>query len=636
MSQLQSTNPSLAAQLGAEDPRYAQALSQCVNAQGDAVALRAGVDALARLPGQRAEFALCVFSLELARLGEEQARTEFASHTAVLLAAHRDPALGAWLMQGDPNLQARWERLRPLLTEFDRQQRAAEGETAAAEPSQGTAFEPASPVTASSFENSIGADDAIDLAAEACFAVRAEAESLQLAMQALEESPGRRSEFALCLFHLELVRLGLEESKRGFALRTQLLLEAYHDPEIARSLVGSSSGLALLWDDLVPYLEEFFEPPEAEEPEARHEPEQEPEQEIEHVTGREQEAMPEEEPVAEVELSPEPIAAEEAVEAVELAIEDVGTELPPELPPAEISREGTVRADQVLGEISGTLELPIEETAVDEPPPEEVALDEVEEVSEAPAELSADDAIEVAEVSADEEALDSSDLVEEVVAPPRRPPPPPPRVPPPPPKGPPAPPRVPPQFNFDQPVRQTGSHKKPPRLSPPRPPTMDELSTPSPETLAFWKHTDKVLELLPDENGDMSGKQAFAVKSREERKKLDKLGKDAATKFPNSPPARAMHCMVEMYLASQLKEKTLFGKPNEARREALAESFKLLEPDPVSAARVAVLVEADGPVSLANFGKTVEAMHGYLAFCMRNNLDPLNHETASKYAHHRG
>jgi hypothetical protein len=84
----------------------------------DLVAARQAADELAACSGDRAVFALCLLTLELALGGEQRARQELPTRVGVLLEAFRDPALASLLSAGNPELSKRWDRVRPVVGEF--------------------------------------------------------------------------------------------------------------------------------------------------------------------------------------------------------------------------------------------------------------------------------------------------------------------------------------------------------------------------------------------------------------------------------------------------------------------------------------------------------------------------------------
>lgn len=73
---------------------------------------------LERARGDRAVFALCVLTLELARHKDEHARAALPSRVGVLLEAFRHPTLARVLVAGNPALKSRWEKIRPIVGEF--------------------------------------------------------------------------------------------------------------------------------------------------------------------------------------------------------------------------------------------------------------------------------------------------------------------------------------------------------------------------------------------------------------------------------------------------------------------------------------------------------------------------------------
>jgi hypothetical protein len=73
---------------------------------------------LERARGDRALFALCVLTLELARHQDEQARAALPSRVGVLLEAFRHPTFARVLVAGNPALESRWEKIRPIVGEF--------------------------------------------------------------------------------------------------------------------------------------------------------------------------------------------------------------------------------------------------------------------------------------------------------------------------------------------------------------------------------------------------------------------------------------------------------------------------------------------------------------------------------------
>jgi hypothetical protein len=532
----------------------------------DAAKLRHELDELTGDPGSLTEFAQGVFSLELARLGDVKAKAEFALHAGALLQAYRDPGLAKPMLAAFPELDTRWKQYLPLLAEFDAMRSkaaAAPAEPPAAVPAddlfagdsvakqvdsfesrprtvplQAAAFpsefeSPAEPSAFTPFAPTVPEPQPLpstpdvetdeDGLIQACFAARQDAAALLGQMDALFALSERRREFVLCLFNLELTRLGVEDAKGAFAARAGLLLEAYREPGVATELVGQSAALRTLWDDLVPYLEEFFD---------------------------------------------------------------------------------TSAPDEAPGDPSGEFDLD-ESNAEAEA---EAVADAIDVVEEAAAVEESVDLSDV-EVVATEVAVTDADALEVMEeAPAVR------KGPPPPPKGPPPPPAK------TGPNRKSSAMIKRPKLPPP-PPVASEV--PSPETAEFWQFAESRLGLLPDADGALSGKQAFAIKTKQERAQLQTLARELILKFPASSSARALSCLMHLYVGCHLKAKTLFGQPNQQRRDALREGLRLLTPDVLAAGHAAVLFENDGEITKADFAHVVEFLAGFMAHCMARNLDPI-------------
>src|SRR5262249_15633370 len=88
--------------------------------------------------------------------------------------------------------------------------------------------------------------------------------------------------------------------------------------------------------------------------------------------------------------------------------------------------------------------------------------------------------------------------------------------------------------------------------------------------------------------------------------------------------ARAMQCLMRLYMAAHVKEKTLFGQPNPKRKEAFQAALGLLAADAPAAGRAAVWFELDGPETLERLQVGLEVVADFLQFCARERLDPLD------------
>ncbi len=165
-------------------------------------------------------FAWALLELELLRRRNAEARAQVHELAPPLLSTWRQGTAEAWARL-HPLLHNLWANTAALLFEFEHH--------------------------------------LFNRALKLCWSTREKPAELVKAMEGLGLRSTRRSEFSLCLYHLELARSGLEASRGQFARRAGLLAEAYQDADIAGELVGDDVGLRHLWKELKPYLDEFFE-----------------------------------------------------------------------------------------------------------------------------------------------------------------------------------------------------------------------------------------------------------------------------------------------------------------------------------------------------------------------------------------
>jgi hypothetical protein len=89
-----------------------------LSALPDLVEARRALDQLGLLGGDRAVFAACVLTLEMALLKDARAREDLPDYVGVLLEAFHDPRLANLLLAGSPELEKRWQRIRPVVADF--------------------------------------------------------------------------------------------------------------------------------------------------------------------------------------------------------------------------------------------------------------------------------------------------------------------------------------------------------------------------------------------------------------------------------------------------------------------------------------------------------------------------------------
>jgi hypothetical protein len=560
------------------------AISRCAAVMDDDESVKDELHLLRLSSDPLAHFATSLIDLERARRGVPEAREAVGELAESLLVFWRDGD-GAELAATHPFLDALWTQAATLMSSFERQR--------------------------------------FDQALAACWGARTDAGHLTLAIEDLLPEGGRRVEFARCLYHLELARLLVDTSRAEFARRAGLLAEAYRDAEVAAELIAGDPGLEHLWNDIVPYLDEFFEhleeqaqrraksggfevaPGEARTSRDVHTRTTDPDFQLEVALEQEgARSGPTPRPVA---LAPLPDARPTLPNLPAAPADDApGDDAPApggfrtlagrRSPGPETPTQGVPQAEEAPPEEAPVVAGVEEPEPVPEPEPEPVPEPEPEPVPEPEPEPVLDaDALGVEEVGAS--ALEGSgeyDLIEEVL-----------------------------DDGSAPASRATGAP-----VPPPLPPTTSHEAKPSKATSEFWLHTFQSLELLPGELGRSA--RILASETRADRKRLNEFI-DTLAPHLVVPEARAFACLLGLMLAGQTKEKSLFGQPNPRRAEALAAALPYLQTTPDAAARAAVWFELDGPETQAALARGLSLLVGYLAFCNRTGKDPLAGPTVEAF-----
>lgn len=153
---------------------------------------------------------------------------------------------------------------------------------------------------------------------------------------------------------------------------------------------------------------------------------------------------------------------------------------------------------------------------------------------------------------------------------------------------------------------------------------------PNQATLSFWEYT---LGSLQTASIDGQKSRMLATESRADRKRLTSWLKGLGPHLP-VPEARAFASLVRLLLASETKEKSLFGQPNPRRKESLKAAFSLLTADPEAAGRATVWFDLDGAETRAALSRGLDLMMHFITYCAQHSLDPLNPDTVAKYLEH--
>lgn len=551
------------------DDETTQTIARCVEAMGDLDRLRDELHGLRLSSDPRAQFATALFDLDRAQRGDPEARNELIDVADRLLVFWREGS-GLELAAGIPELEELWASAASLLVSFEQKR----------------------------FKKAL----------RTCWDERSNPTLLKDAIEELQPTGNRRVEFARCLYHLELARQFVESSRAEFARRAGLLSEAYQVEEIATELVGDDEGLAHLWDDLKPYLDEFFETMEEEAARrARAQAIAAAEAEIaaqrESGTGPARDFLKTDPGTIAVVRPPSLVDVPQVeVPTFQSLMERTGSGEFAAVPPQPISEEHLIE--------------PVE--ALDDTPPPPPALTP----AEFPAVPPADDADEVVDLVEEAEAL---------LAPPPQP------------------------LDLTPPgqwmlgadgdveiIETDEAPPPPPALTPaaglpaalPKHPLLDvALDEPDPDrdTIAFWHFTAKKLDLLPDPKQPRAARRLLNVENRGDRKRLTEYLEAAEPYAKQNADARAFACLVRLMLAGQLKEKSLFGQPNARRTEAFTQALGFLSTDPRAAGHAAVWFELDGPETLKTLHKGLEVLAGFLTWCAKERRDPLDESAQAEF-----
>lgn len=570
---------------GAVSADVTRHLARCAEVLPDAEKLRPALESLKALGGPLPSFAAALFELECAKQGEALARSNMGDIADTLLQFWHDKS-GDGLASASPVLVGLWAEATALLVSF--QQRR--------------------------FEQALAR----------CWQVKGDAAELTVAIDALLPEGNRRVEFARCLYHLELARLSVAESRLQFARRIALVQEAYLDRQVADELVAQDEGLKHLWKDLVPYLDEFFE---------------EQEQEAARASAAKTDPVGKDaaaRTTSQVELK-----------AAEASLSDTAPSEPKAAPvPSPVPQLSPPRPPNDLTPRPGTVALTPEEAsgppaaAPPDPehrplprraqsrrpePPRNSAPPVLRPVGELPSfsELTAHANPQPQALSDDTEP-EAAVIVGESVAL---------DAPPPPPDTTPRPGPPPAELDEVEIVAVSPVGTGPALLPPPKRGNFDVLSDyePTPRAQEFWRKTEVSLELLPDPKAPRVGQRVLSADDRGMRKKLNVWLDSMKGQYPDVPDARAMQCLLRLYMAAQVKEKTLFGAVNHKRLEAFNEALGLLSLDAEAAGRAAVWFELDGPETLEHLQSALETLADFLQFCARAGLSPLDQKAPARF-----
>ena len=147
----------------------------------------------------------------------------------------------------------------------------------------------------------------------------------------------------------------------------------------------------------------------------------------------------------------------------------------------------------------------------------------------------------------------------------------------------------------------------------------------------FWKHTVSTLELLPNPKVSRGNSRTLSADDRGARRKLNGWLDGVQGQYTDVPDAQAMQCLLKLYMAGQIKKKTLFGGTNQKRVDAFRDALKLLSTDAEAAGRAASWFELDGAETVEHLQNALEVVTDFLQFCAREGLSPLDEQAPDRF-----
>lgn len=133
------------------------------------------------------------------------------------------------------------------------------------------------------------------------------------------------------------------------------------------------------------------------------------------------------------------------------------------------------------------------------------------------------------------------------------------------------------------------------------------------------------------EHGAFAGQGFYTARERD-MDKLEAFLRDCDRYSALVPEAMGMVCMGHLYLATHLRMRTLFGRLNPRRVQAVTQGLERwpLAADALGAA--ASVFELEGPHAVLGLEKVQELLMDYVLFCAAERLDPLHLDTCARYA----
>ncbi len=123
----------------------------------------------------------------------------------------------------------------------------------------------------------------------------------------------------------------------------------------------------------------------------------------------------------------------------------------------------------------------------------------------------------------------------------------------------------------------------------------------------------------------------FATASGRDLDRLEGFLERSAAWASRVPTARGLSSLGNLFLATHLRMRTLFGKRNPRRQKALRTGLANLPSDIEAVLCAATIFEFEGEAARLGFEKVLELLLDYVAFCHAKRLDPRLPQTVESY-----
>lgn len=138
-------------------------------------------------------------------------------------------------------------------------------------------------------------------------------------------------------------------------------------------------------------------------------------------------------------------------------------------------------------------------------------------------------------------------------------------------------------------------------------------------------------QLAQDSNQGIFASSGFETASSRDLDRMDAFLNQALSYADLVSTARGMASLGHLFLATHLRMKTLFGKRNQRRAQAVRTGLVRLPADLEAVEHAAAVFELEGGAAMLGFEKVLELLLDFLAYCHQTRQDPRAAATVDAY-----